>query len=342
MLKTIVGDFDPFVIPGLPEPVEVMKAQVKLWSDGPGWEKIRGDFLAAEQSADGVVMNTFEELELSVLEKYRELTGKKVWSIGPLSIINEDVESQATRGEASSTDTQSMINWLDSKAPNSVMFVCFGSLVLNSFSQLIEIGRGLELALSSSSSSSLSFIWVVKEAAKSEEVEKWLSEFEEKVTGRGMIIRGWAPQAMILTHVAVGGFMTHCGWNSTLEAVAAGVVMATWPRYIGDQFINEKFVVDVLKIGVSLGAKVPASLVNEMGGEVQVKGEDVGKAVERVMDGGKEGEERRRRAGELRERARNAMGEGGSSAESLKEMIQFARQQQNCNGMKLNKDVTSS
>ncbi|KAK8937261.1 UDP-glycosyltransferase 73C3 [Platanthera zijinensis] len=328
ILKSIAGDFDPFLIPGLPEPVEVMKAQVTRASDAPGWEKIKERFLAAQESAHGIVINTFEELELSVLEKYKKETGKKlssnVWSIGPLSISNADVDSLSTRGEASSTDAQWVINWLDSKAPDSVMFVCFGSLVLNPLSQLIEIGRGLEHALSSLSS--LSFIWVVKEAAKSEEVEKWLSEFEKKMSVRGMIIRGWAPQVIVLTHVAVGGFMTHCGWNSVLEAVAAGVVMVTWPRYVGDQFINEKLVVDVLKVGVSVGAKVPASLVKEMSGEAQVKGEDVGKAVVRVMDGEREGEERRTRARELGEKARKAMKEGGSSFENLKEIIQFARQ----------------
>ncbi|KAK8962629.1 hypothetical protein KSP40_PGU019443 [Platanthera guangdongensis] len=77
VLKTIAGDFDPFLIHGLPEPVEAIKAQVALWTDTPGWEKIREDFLAAEESARSILTNTFEELELSVLEKYREETGKK-------------------------------------------------------------------------------------------------------------------------------------------------------------------------------------------------------------------------------------------------------------------------
>ena len=72
--------------------------------------------------------------------------------------------------------------------------------------------------------------------------------------GKGLIIRGWAPQVLILDHEAVGGFMTHCGWNSTIESIAAGVPMVTWPLY-AEQFCNEKLVKDVLKIGVDVGRK---------------------------------------------------------------------------------------
>lgn len=323
ILNTISDDFELFSIPGMPEPVEVMKAQVRRWMDRPGWEKISEEFYAAEDSAQGIILNTFEELETSGLEIYRKEMGKKIWPVGPLSLNNKDVESQAMRGNASSVDTQLLVNWLDSKEPNSVMFVSFGSLARNPFSQLVEIGRGLKSALSSLSS--LSFIWVVKETDKSDEAKNWMPEFEEETRGRGMVIQGWAPQELILTHVAVGGFMTHCGWNSTLEALAAGVVMATWPRF-GDQFMNEKLVVDVLKVGVAVGAKFATLFGDEMSEEAHVKGEQVTKAVVEVMDGGKEGEERRRRAGELEEKARIAMDEGGSSSENLNEIIRFAKQ----------------
>ncbi|KAK8937260.1 UDP-glycosyltransferase 73C6 [Platanthera zijinensis] len=321
VLKTIADDFELFPVPGLPEPVEVMKAQVSRWMDRPGWEKISEEFYAAEDSAQGIIMNSFEELESSALELYRKEKGKKIWPVGPLSLYNKDAESQATRGNASSVDTQLLVNWLDSKEPNSVMFVSFGSLARNPFSQLVEIGHGLKSALSSLPS--LSFIWVVKEAEKGDGAKKWMSEFEAEIKGRGMVIQGWAPQELILTHAAVGGFMTHCGWNSTLEALATGVVMATWPRF-GDQFLNEKLVVDVLNVGVAVGAKVPTLFVDEMSEEAQVKGEKVRKAVVEVMDGGKEGEARRRRAGELKEKARTATEEGGSSSENLKDIIRFA------------------
>ncbi|PKU72970.1 UDP-glycosyltransferase 73C4-like [Dendrobium catenatum] len=320
VLKSIDDDYKLFKVPELPEPVEVMKAQVMSLMDRPEWEKESEEFYKTEKSACGVVMNTFEELEKSSLDKFGKEIGKKVWPIGPLSLANKDSDGKAMRGKASSIDTVLLLSWLDSKAPNSVMFVSFGSLSRNPISQLVQIGQGLE----SASSSQLSFIWVVNEADKSEEVENWLSEFEERTKGRVMVIRGWAPQAMILGHGAVGGFMTHCRWNSTLEAIAAGVVMATWPRF-GDQFVNERLVVDVLRIGVAVGAKVPTLFVDEMSEKALVKGEEVRKVVEKVMQGGEEGDERRKRASVLSEKARKAIEVGGSSFENVKKIIQFAK-----------------
>ena len=72
--------------------------------------------------------------------------------------------------------------------------------------------------------------------------------------GKGLIIRGWAPQFLILDHEPVGGFVTHCGWNSILEGVTAGVPMVTWPMS-GEQFYNEKLVTQVLEIGIGVSAQ---------------------------------------------------------------------------------------
>ncbi|XWS23540.1 hypothetical protein CRYUN_Cryun28dG0023700 [Craigia yunnanensis] len=102
---------------------------------------------------------------------------------------------KANRGNAASINRQEYLRWLDSKKPNSVLYICFGSLFRSSAAQINEIAKDLE-------ASGQDFIWVLKK----EEKPFWLlEEFEERVKGKGLIIRGWAPQVLILDHEAVGG-----------------------------------------------------------------------------------------------------------------------------------------
>ena len=160
-------------------------------------------------------------------------------------------------------------------------------------------------------------------------LNKWIKEsgFEEKTKGVGLLIRGWAPQVLILSHPAIGGFLTHCGWNSTIEAICAGMPMLTWPLF-GDQFFNEKFIVQVLRIGVRVGVETPVNWGNEEKSGVLVKKEHVLKAIQVLMDEGNEREERRKRARELAEMAKKAV-EGGSSHFNVTQLIQDIMQQSN-------------
>uniref|UniRef100_A0A453A7S1 Uncharacterized protein n=1 Tax=Aegilops tauschii subsp. strangulata TaxID=200361 RepID=A0A453A7S1_AEGTS len=134
--------------------------------------------------------------------------------------------------------------WLDAMCTGSVVYASFGSLVRVLHEQLYEVGHGLE-------DSGRPFLWVVKESevAASPEVLEWLPALEARTAGRGLVVRGWAPQLAILSHRAVGAFVTHCGWNSLLESVAHGVPVVTWP-HLADQFLNERLAVDVLGVGV--------------------------------------------------------------------------------------------
>ncbi|XP_020261676.1 UDP-glycosyltransferase 73C3-like [Asparagus officinalis] len=221
----------------------------------------------SEEAADGVVVNTFEELEPEYLESYERAIGKRVWSVGPLSLHDKDTDEHGA----------------ESNRP---------------------------------------FVWVIKECERCPEVDAWMSSgFGERTRGRGLVITGWAPQVVVLSHPSVGGFITHCGWNSILEAISGGVPMITLPHF-GDQFLNEKFVVEILKIGVSLGVKEPSPVTGK--GIMRVTRDQIQSAVRSLMDAGKEGEERRAKARECGEMARKAMEEGGSSYGNVTRLIQFA------------------
>ncbi|KAL5060085.1 hypothetical protein RYX36_031689 [Vicia faba] len=111
---------------------------------------------------------------------------------------------------------------------------------------------------------------------------------------RGLIIRGWAPQMVILSHSSIGGFLTHCGWNSTLEGISFGVPMVTWPLF-ADQFLNEKLVTHVLRIGMSLGVEVPLKWGEEEKLGVVVKKECIKEAICSVMDEGDQESKREKR-----------------------------------------------
>ena len=168
------------------------------------------------------------------------------------------------------------------------------------------------------------FLWVVKEAeVAAPEMREWLAALEARTAGRGLVVRGWVPQLAVLSHRAVGGFVTHCGWNSLLESIAHGVPVATWPHF-ADQFLNERLVVDVLGVGVPIGVTAPVMIFDDE--SVPVGREDVVRAVSALMGGGEEADERRRKAREYGEKAHRAMEKGGSSYENLTQLIESFRQ----------------
>ncbi|KAG6498644.1 UDP-glycosyltransferase 73C6-like [Zingiber officinale] len=310
--------FEPLLVPELPHRVETVRAQSSRFFDLPGFKRYREEWVEDQSSAHGFLINTFRELESPYLDGYEKAVGKRVWPVGPFALCYKDGE-KVSRGNRVATDVADRIlRWLDANEPGSVVYVNFGSLVRNSPSHLQAVGLGLE-------ASNRPFLWAVKqEETSEEEMEAWLSLFEERTRARGLTTRGWVPQVLILSHPSVGGFMTHCGWNSTLEAVAAGVPMITWPHF-WDQFLNEKLVVNVLGIGVALKPNTEAVFISHLSHGL-IGGEDVEKAVKELMDGGEEGEERRKRARELGEKARKAMEEGGSSYEESNLMIQHVLQ----------------
>ncbi|XP_059658423.1 UDP-glycosyltransferase 73C5-like [Cornus florida] len=320
-------DSASFLVPDMPHRIEFTKAQLPqvIGKKSDGFDDIIKQMKEAELSADGVLVNSFEELEPMYVEAYNKVRSQKIWCIGPVSLCNKDMPDMFDRGNKASVDSHHCLTWLDSMKPSSVIYACFGSLCHISPPQLIEIGLGLE-------ASNHPFIWIIRASDYSTEIEKWLAEerFEERIKQRGLIIRGWAPQVLTLSHPSIGGFLTHCGWNSTLEGVCAGLPMITWPMF-AEQFFNEKFVTQVLKIGVRIGVEVGMQWGEKEEAEVLVKREQVKKAIGELMEGGDEGRERRKRAKEIGDKAKRATEEGGSSHLKMTMLIQYVLQLVNHN-----------
>ncbi|EOY28615.1 UDP-Glycosyltransferase superfamily protein [Theobroma cacao] len=315
--EKVSDDLEPFVVPGLPDRIELTKAQLPVnFKPGSVVSKDKEEQLrAADVASYGLVVNSFEELESGYVEEYRKVKGDKIWCIGPVSLLNKGEIDKAQRGSKAFVDVSQYLQWLDSWPQNSVVYACFGTLSNVAPEQLIELALGLE-------ASNRPFIWVIRDGNKSDEFKKWVSEegFEERIKGRGLLIHGWAPQVLILSHPAVGGLLTHCGWNSVLEGVAAGLPMVTWPLS-ADQFFNEKLVVQVLRIGERVGAEIAMRRGEEEKYGAMIKREQIVKAIDSVMDAGGEGEERRKRARELGELAKKAFENGGSSYLNVNRLI---------------------
>ncbi|KAK4766115.1 hypothetical protein SAY87_007757 [Trapa incisa] len=327
VLETVSSDSEYFVLPGLPDRLEFTRLQFPVVSPGSETEKIFNRRKETNLESYGEIVNSFEELEPAYAAEYKRARGGKAWCIGPVSMYNMGRLDIAERGNKVAIDTEACIEWLDLKEPGSVLYACLGSLCNLSSPQLQELAMALE-------GSGRPFVWAVRQNEQSSELWEWMEQlgFERRVGDRGLVIRGWAPQVLILSHRSVGGFLTHCGWNSTIEGICAGVPMLTWPLFF-DQFCNEKLVVEVVGTGVKIGVEAPrmiwgATMEDEGGGSGRrvVERGYIEEAIEKVMRGGEEGEERRRRAKEMGEKAKRAVEEGGSSYLNLTLFIQEIEQ----------------
>ncbi|XP_076944723.1 zeatin O-glucosyltransferase-like [Bidens hawaiensis] len=243
---------------------------------------------------------------IEYLEKSEIAGKKKIWAIGPLNPV------QISYNGTESTSRHKCLQWLDNQPRNSVMYVSFGTTTTFCDEQIRELALGLER-------SGQRFIWVVRVADTSDSVgfeERKVElpdEFEERVKGRGLIERLWAPQLEILEHSATGGFMSHCGWNSSMESISMGVPMATWPMH-SDQPRNTFFITDIIKIGIVVKNWESR---NEL-----VKANVVADAVKRLM-ASEEGAEMRRRAVKLGGEVKESVAEGGVRCREMDSFISY-------------------
>jgi hypothetical protein len=189
------------------------------------------------------------------------------------------------------------------------VFLSFGSMGLFSAKQLREIAVGLE-------NSGQRFLWVVRNPPPDNNKEPNLEEllpngFLERTKERGFVVKQWAPQVEILNHGSVGGFVTHCGWNSVLEAVCGGVPMVGWPLF-AEQRMTRVVLVKELKVALA---------VNESEDGLVSAGE-LEKRVRELMDS-EAGKEVRERVSAMRDDAMAAVEEGGSSRVALANLAEL-------------------
>ncbi|PIN18961.1 UDP-glucuronosyl and UDP-glucosyl transferase [Handroanthus impetiginosus] len=261
-------------------------------------------------NSDGFLLNTVEEIDELGLIYFRRKLGIPVWGIGPLLLSEVD---RARTGRQSTITPQQCVQWLDKKDPKSVLYISFGSQNTIPASQMMKLAKALD-------SSDRNFIWVVRPPLgfdiKAEFVaEEWLpEEFLKRINEqkRGLIISRWAPQVEILAHKSVAAFISHCGWNSVLEALKHGVPVIGWP--IGaDQLYNAKFLVEIARICVEVARGI----------NFEAAEEDIVEKIEMVM--GEKGEEIRRRCLEIKDVVKDAIrdeeGYKGSSVKAVEELL---------------------
>ncbi|XP_059459420.1 mogroside IE synthase-like [Corylus avellana] len=249
--------------------------------------------------ADWVFVNTFYELEQEVVDWMAKLWPLR--TIGPTipsMFLDKRLEDDKNYGfDIFKPNTDTCMKWLNGRPKGSVVYVSFGSLVAFEVEQMEEIAWGLRM-------SNRCFLWVVREA----EEEKLPKNFVEETSEKGLVVR-WCPQLEVLAHEAVGCFVTHCGWNSTLEAFSLGVPMVGVP-YWSDQKTNAKYIMDVWKMGLK-----PPTDENGI-----VRREAAEHCIREIMEG-ERGKEIKQNAFKWRKLAKEAVDEGGSSDKNIEEFV---------------------
>lgn len=245
------------------------------------------------KASRGLIFNSFEELEGPALEMLQQDFPIPIFAVGPFHKQAPAFTSSLLAPE------RDCISWLSAHAPNSVLYISFGSIAAVDEADFLEIAWGL-------ANSKQPFLWAIRPGLVRglDGPAPLPNGFLEIIAKHGRIVT-WAPQDEVLAHPAVGGFLTHSGWNSTLESICEGVPMLCLPCF-GDQMINARYVTDVWKVGLQL--------------KNGLKREDLEKAIRRLLVE-KDGKEMRHRLASLKEKASLCIAAGESSHKSLESLV---------------------
>eukprot|EP01018_Ginkgo_biloba_P004663 Gb_26407 [translate_table: standard] len=214
------------------------------------WNLIWKCNISCNLSSWGTIFNTFEDLEHDFLDSLQRIIRSPVWPVGPIlpltGILNK--KEIAWRGNELVVDVETCLQWLESHLASFILYISFGSQNSISVSQMRELSLGLE-------ASQQAFVWALRPPVGTTELSSSYLPygFEEQMRAntKQFLIRGWAPQLMILSHPSTGGFLSHCGWNSVLESISHGVPIIGWPIAV-EQFYNSKLLEEEVGVGVEL------------------------------------------------------------------------------------------
>ena len=248
--------------------------------------------------ASAIVFNTYDELEGDVMNALYS-TFPSVYTIGPLhSLLNRSPQNLlVSLGSNLWKEDTNCLEWLEFKEPKSVVYVNFGSVTVMTPQQLLEFAWGL-------ADSKKPFLWIIRPDLVIGGSFISSSEFENEISDRGLIA-SWCPQEQVLNHPSIGGFLTHCGWNSTIESICAGIPMLCWPNF-ADQPTNCRYICNEWEIGMEI--------------DTNVKRKEVEKLINVLMVGDN-GKKMRQKAVELKKKAEENISPGGCSYMNLDKLI---------------------
>lgn len=260
------------------------------------------DFMGSEAQnclrSSALIFNTFDELEHDVLEA---ISAKfpQIYTVGPLSLLSRQVTESHLMPLRLSVwkEDRKCLKWLDSQAPKSVVYVSFGCITTMTDQCLREFAWGL-------AESKQPFLWVLRPDMVLDDSAVLPQDFVEETKDRGFLT-SWCPQEQVLAHPSIGVFLTHCGWNSTLEGICGGVPLISWP-FFADQQTNCRYACVNWGIGMELND--------------DVKHTDVVAIVKEMMEGD-EGKELRQNSVQWRKKAEKATAVGGSSYSNFLRLV---------------------
>nr|U3UA11.1 RecName: Full=UDP-glucose iridoid glucosyltransferase; AltName: Full=UDP-glucose glucosyltransferase 7; Short=CrUGT7; AltName: Full=UDP-glycosyltransferase 76A2 [Catharanthus roseus]BAO01108.1 UDP-glucose iridoid glucosyltransferase [Catharanthus roseus] len=250
------------------------------------------------RSNAAIIWNTTQVLEKYALNKLHHHYKVPSFAVGPFHKM-VPASSSAT---SYINEDRGCIEWLDKQAPNSVLYMSLGSLSTIDEKELEETAWGL-------ANSDQPFLWVIRPSSVNGSgwIEHLPEGFQEMVGDRGLLVK-WAPQKEVLAHPAVGGFWSHCGWNSTLESICEAVPMICRPCF-SDQIVNSRYITHVWKVGLELEQPSDRRVVE--------------KTIRRLMVADSEEKEMRQRMLDLKTQIESSVQKGGSSYNSLNDLVKF-------------------